>query len=143
MDARLQLRLFFHGGVILLAALVAGIPFGTTITGRGDAAAHAWHVAHTGGIDTALLILALGLVVPTLALGRGAVRTFEWATILSGYPFMVGAIVSGLTGVRGLAPVGPPENLVVWAGFTLSGVASLVAGGLLVWGALAALRGRG
>ena len=47
MTERDQVRLLFHGSIVLLVGLLSGVPMGQAITGGwGEEVVRAWRVAH-------------------------------------------------------------------------------------------------
>lgn len=141
MRERVQLDLYLHGAILLLAGLLWGIPYANAVAhGWREYAVRGWHVAHTGVVSGALTILVLGATLPRLALGAGAAPLFAWSLVGSGYAFLVALTDAPVAGVRGLVMTGPPANLLAWTGDTIAAAASLLALVLAIWGALAALR---
>jgi hypothetical protein len=135
-----QRRVLFHGAILLLVGMLYGIPFAEVLVDGGDVAARPWRVAHTGLVAGAVLLIAVSAAMPHVMLGPRGTSWLVGSLVLTAYGAIVGLGLPPLAGVRGLAPEGPPLNLVAFAGNLVVGVGSLVAGVLLVHGAHAALR---
>src|SRR5439155_13577104 len=101
MEPRATRRLTFHGAVVTLVGLLAGIPYAMVATGRVVGSERAWRFAHVGNILGGLVLLAVAGVAAPLDLAPATP------------PRPVGALL------RGAIPGGSPRNhlrLVVAAG---------------------------
>jgi hypothetical protein len=141
MEQRAQLRILFHGAIILLIGMLLGIPYAFAITDNwGDEAVHAWRVAHVGIAAAGLLLLIVGAVFEPLELTPQARQRLVQAILLSGYGFTVSLPLAAMAGVRGLEPGGPFFNWVVVAANTLGAGGGFVATWLMIRGYHAALQ---
>jgi len=132
--------LILHGGVILLAGLLAGVPFGRAIVqGKSEAAVRAWRIAHSGLTMGGLLLLIVALVMPQLQLGASARAVLVWAFVASGYGFAIALPLGAHYGHRGLTFAPPFLNQFVYFGNMIGVVGSLAGTLILLWGAYAAL----
>ena len=133
-------QLVFHGSTILLVGFLCGAPYGRAIVrGKGEAAVHAWRVAHLSLPIGAILLFSLAAVVPQLQLSASVAAVMVWAFVVSGYAFTVSLPLAAHFGHRGLTSEPPFLDRVVYVGNMLGAVSSLVGAVLLVWGAYAAL----
>ncbi len=138
---RLQRQLLLHGSIVLLVGLLSGAGFAEAITGaQGEHAERAWRVAHTGLSLGGALFIAVAMALPTLVVSERVVSLLTWSLVASGYGFAVALPFGGAMGMRGLEPVGPTSNLVVFIGNTIGSLGSLVGVLLFAWGALRSLR---
>lgn len=138
---RLQRQLLLHGSIVLLVGLLSGAGFAEAITGaQGEQAERAWRVAHTGLSLGGALFIAIAMALPTLVLTERVVSLLTWSLVASGYGFAVALPFGAAIGMRGLEPVGPASNLVVFIGNTIGSLGSLVGVLLFIWGALRSLR---
>ncbi len=137
----LQRQLLLHGSIVLLVGLLSGAGFAEAITGaQGEHAERAWRVAHTGLSLGGALFIAIAMALPTLVLSERVVSLLTWSLVASGYGFAVALPFGAAIGMRGLEPVGPASNLVVFIGNTIGSFGSLVGVLLFAWGALRSLR---
>jgi len=132
--------LFLNGVIVLLAGLVAGLPFWLAIL-RGDSAANcqAWRVAHATLIGQGLLMLIIALALPRIALSREAIWMAVWSLIAGGYGFVFAMTVGACTGRRGLWPRPWGLNTVLFAGHGIGALGLFVAVCLVLYGALRAI----
>ncbi len=137
----LQRQLLLHGSIVLFVGLLSGAGFAEAITGaQGEHAERAWRVAHTGLSLGGALFIAIAMALPTLVLSERVVSLLTWSLVASGYGFAVALPFGAAMGMRGLEPVGPTSNLVVFIGNTIGSLGSLVGVLLFIWGALRSLR---
>jgi hypothetical protein len=132
--------LFLNGVIVLLAGLLAGLPLWLAILCGASAANYkAWRVAHATLIAQGLLMLIIGLALPRIALGQQAIWIAVWSLTAAGYGFVFAMTVGAWTGRRGLSPRPWGLNTVLFIGHVVGAAGSLVAVGLLCYGALKAL----
>jgi len=154
MTRRAQLRLFFHGAIFILAAMLIGGPGIYLAVNRGwsDDYRQLLRQSHTILISSGLWLIATGAAVPSLILSDGWVSALVWLLVLSGYTFMVAIVV-----LAAALQLGPPLlasasqlsklhaapyhlGLVYLMILGVSALASLVAGIAMIGGARKALR---
>ena len=136
-----QRQLLLHGSIVLIVGLLSGAGFAEAITGaQGEHAERAWRVAHTGLTLGGALFIAVAMALPMLVLSERVVSILTWSLVASGYGFAVALPLGAAIGMRGLEPVGPASNLVVFIGNTIGSLGSLIGILLFAWGALRSLR---
>src|SRR5947207_461905 len=69
MEPRAARQLTFHGAVVTLVGLLAGIPYSMVATERILGSERAWRFAHVGNILGGLILIAVAGVVDRLDLG--------------------------------------------------------------------------
>ena len=107
MTERDQVRLLFHGSIVLLVGLLSGVPMGQAITGGwGEEVVRAWRVAHVGLAAGGLMLIALAPAAGLLTLGPRGARWFVAAVLAAAYGAVVALPLGAITGVRGLEPHG-------------------------------------
>jgi len=87
----------------------------------------------------ALLMLAVGVVLPHLSLSETAIEVMALAFILSAYGFMLALAVGALVGIRGLTPKPWGICTLFFAAHLLGAAGAFVGAGVLLYGALMAL----
>ena len=81
------------------------------------------------------LLIAIGAALPALVLSERIASLLIWSLVASGYGFVVALPYGAAVGMRGLEPVGPASNLLVFIGNTIGVLGSLVGALLFTWGA--------
>ncbi len=138
---RLQRHLLLHGSIVLLIGLLSGAGFADAITGpQGEHAERAWRVAHSGLSLGGVLLIAIGAALPALLLSERLASLLIWSLVASAYGFAIALPYGAAVGMRGLEPVGPASNLIVFVGNTVGALGSLVGAALFTWGAWRAVR---
>lgn len=141
MMKRAQLRILFHGLIILLVGLLCGVPYGRAITGGwGDEVVRGWRVAHLSLVVGGLWLLMVAAVSSLLVLDRRGITLLVGSIVTSGYAFTVALVVAASAGVRGLNATGPILNLVVFGANTVASLASVVWIVITIVGTVRALR---
>ena len=118
--------LMFHAVIVLLAGLLAGIPYGKAILNKSnERLIVGWRVAHSALPMGAILLLVLAVSFS----GLDVAVNLKWAIsvlfIISGYGFMVALLLGPVVGYRGLTPKGPFAAKLVYSGNLLGAVTSL------------------
>ncbi len=131
-------RLVFHGAVVLLVGLLAGLP---TVIESINESARFWHTAHEALIMMGVWMLAASSVLPALALEPGEMSALVWSLLAMGYGFAVGLVTGGVVGASAFAPGGTPATLTAFLGATVGILGAVVATVLTLKGARAALKG--
>lgn len=141
MTRSLVLSLVVHGMLLFLVGLVLGLTLHQTLLAKGTVETErAWRASHTTLVTGGTFYLALAGVGHLLRLGQRAARLATGALALASYVFTVVFVAGPLLGARGLAPVGPPSHVAVYAGFLLAIVLMFAATLVFAWGAWAAYR---
>jgi hypothetical protein len=154
MARRAQLRLFFHGTIFILAAMLIGVPGIYLAVNRGwsDDYRQLLRQSHSILISSGLWLIATGAALPSLFLSDGWISALVWLLVLSGYTFMVAIVVLAVA-----LKLGPPllasasqlqklhaaPHQLGWVYLMILGVsalASIVAGIAMIGGARKALR---
>ncbi|MGH2775046.1 MAG: hypothetical protein ACRDJT_06390 [Actinomycetota bacterium] len=124
---RNQRQLAFHGTVVLLIGLLAGIGFSyaaATEPVTSDLYKN-WRFAHLEGMVNGIVVLAAAGVWAYIDTGRRAVDIGRWLLLIGAYANAIGPWITALfIGHRVIEPSGLLENVVVW-GFYVPGVLPL------------------
>lgn len=141
-DSRRQLA--FHGSIVLLIGLLAGIGFSyaaTTGTVGTDLYKN-WRFAHMEGLLNGIVVLAVAGAWPAIGRRETLVAIGKWLLILGAYANAIGPWITALfIGHRVIQPQTPLENLVAY-GFYIPGVLPLFAVAIFVWSTFLNRRGR-
>lgn len=132
-DSRQQLA--FHGSIVLLIGLLAGIGFSyaATTASVGSDLYKNWHFAHLEGLLNGIVVLAVAGAWPAIGRPGRAVTLGKWLLILGAYANAIGPWITALfIGHRVIQPHTPLENVVVY-GFYIPGVLPLFAVAIFVW----------
>lgn len=129
---RLQMQLGF---VLILLALMTGFGMPLFVNVRLGLA------AHTVGISGGLVLIALGALAQSFALGSRAAAIMMWSWVYAAYANWFGSLIGAITGASRLTPIagagtsGDPLSEAVVA-FLLESLAAaaLVGTSLAVWG---------
>lgn len=139
MEKKLRNNMIFHGAIVVLLGLLAGIPFGLVLLESMEGEVRAWRMAHLEGLINGLLVIAVAASVRRLELPDRGKSILAWSLIAMAYGNVVASTLGALFGVRGLAPGGPVVNTVVYVIFMLAVVGVFVGMALVAWGARAAM----
>ncbi len=155
MTRRGQLRLYFHGVIFLLVAMLIGGPGLIIAMNNGwlDQVRQFLRQSHLILMLTGIWMIASAAALPLLDLTSRALSILVWSLISSGYTFLVSVAVFGL--VFALGSVSPVPYPTQWSQLTAApyhlrffymsflsanGIASLVAALVFVRGARSALK---
>lgn len=142
MTERDQARVLFHGAIILLAGLLAGIPMSQAITsGAGEDVIRAWRVAHVGVVAGGLMLIAFAPALRLVKLGPTQARLLVGALLAGGYGSL-GLVLGAATGTRGLQPGHSVVNTIVFLTNNVLAMGSLAGTVLVLLGARSALQSR-
>jgi len=133
LDSRRQLA--FHGSMVLLIGLLAGIGFSYAATTGpvGTDLYKNWHFAHMEGLLNGVVVLAVAGAWPAIGRDGLPVTVGKWLLILGAYANAIGPWITALfIGHRVIQPHTPLESLVVY-GFYIPGVLPLFAVAIFVW----------
>ncbi len=141
MTRHTQAQMLFHGTLVLLGGLLAGLPLaGAIIDGRGPETIHAWAVTHSSLIAAGILLLVVGAAGRHLSLPARGSALLAGTLLPSTYALSVGLVVTAVAGHRGLTASGPALNVLLYVGNVAGALGVLLAGALLVRGAYGAWR---
>jgi hypothetical protein len=132
-----QRLLVFHGSVILLIALLCGIP---SVVEVSSGSGRMWQGAHSALLILGVWLLATAAVLPLLVLEPREATALRRSLLLMAYSFMVAVIVQAVTGVRVFGPDRSPVNMLVFSANLLAVLGTLLAAMLTALGAWNGLR---
>ena len=119
--------LMLNGVIMLLAGLLAGIPYGRAILrNRNQRSIDAWRVAHGALPIGAILLLVISLTFSSLSVSVNLKWVIAIVFIVSGYGFMLALLLGPVVGQRGLSVKGPIAAKIVYSGNIVGAIASLV-----------------
>ncbi len=133
----LAVQLAFHGALVLVVSLCAGLFTYKAILTEERAAA--WHLAHAGGTARGVMLLALAATVRLPAMALWEISLVAWLLIFFTWTSVLAMVIAAASGERGLGFTGSPANKVVFVLYVVGGVAVFPAGGALAVGLFRAL----
>jgi hypothetical protein len=129
-------HLLFHGAVILVIALLAGIPYAKSILKKeAEHIVFAWRVAHSSLTVGAILMFSVVPILPLLEVSRLITWLIALSLIVSAYSFSFALILSPITGYRGLKSKGPYAAKLVYFGNRIGALSSLAGASILLYAA--------
>jgi len=127
-DAR---TLSMHAAVIILVGMITGFPYGSHIVGAAAAdTVRAWRTAHMLGLLNGLFMIAVAALWENVTLSPRLRGGLWWCLVLGGYANTVAPVLAALSGYRGLEPVGPGMNWLIFGVYQVS--ALLLPAGILL-----------
>ena len=141
MDSVSRASLVFHGILVIVLGLLAGIPYALVIEGDLAGDLRAWRMAHLEGVLNGMLMLVISAAGDSIALSPARGRLMLWCFLVAGYGNVAASVLGASFGVRGLTPAGPAANFVTYLIFMAAVVGVLLGLGLAAQGALRARRG--
>jgi MFS family permease len=132
-----ELRLFMvrHGGIVAFLGSLSGVAYTFIITGDIPGSIRAWHLAHLQGVMTGILLIAVSSYITHLNLDEKRRRLLAYSFIITGYCYSLGPMWGAILGVRGIEPVAPLSNLLMFISNSIASVSVLIGLGLTVYGA--------
>ncbi len=129
-------HLLFHGVIILLLALLAGIPYGRAILKKeANSIIFAWRVAHSALSMGAILMFSLVSILPLLNVDLIIKWYIVVLFIVSGYAFSFALYLGPNVGHRGLIYRGPFLAKSVYLGNSIGALTSLLGAFILLFAA--------
>lgn len=133
-------HLAFHGTIVLLFALLLGVPYARAIkSNASDQVIHSWRVAHQSLSFGAALMFSVAAVLPTVAKSESLAWAVSLCLIVSSYAFCVATPLAAITNDRGLAAGAKGLARFVYLGNMVGALSSLVGAFILVFSAGASL----
>lgn len=135
MPKRFQRRLIFHGALVVLLGMLAGIPLSLVLIGYMPGNPEDWKLAHMEGLLNGLLLIALAGCGKALVLSERQFKLLSLSLTLMAHGNILYGWVRGIYGVKGLDFAPPLANQ---AAAFLGGVPiifAFIAITLVIWGA--------
>ena len=127
-------QLIFHGSVILLIGLLAGVPYGMAILKkRSENTVHIWRMAHLTMPIGAILLFAIASFITFLEVTNTIQWTMAILFIVSVYAFGFAMIIGASSGERGLLFRGPVIAKIAHVGHMVGVLTSLAASTVLLY----------
>jgi hypothetical protein len=135
--ARTQRELIVNGALVLIIALLCGLP---SVVEVSNGTGRMWQAAHSALLVLGVWIIASAAVLPLLELPKTEAAALKWSLILAGYSFATAVIIQALTGVRAFSPEGGLLTKVAFAANLSAVLSSFLAVALTLIGAANGLR---
>lgn len=123
------------GFVLILLSLLTGLVLPMLASPRLGLS------AHLAGLMSGTLLVLVGVIARTLALGERGMRLLKWSWVYAGYSNWVAALLGGVFGASKLTPIAGAgtagtalQEAVVYALLTTVVLSSFVAVCTVVWG---------
>ena len=130
------MHLVFHGTVVLLFALLLGVPYARAIKSNASAqVVHSWRVAHQSLSLGAALMFSIAGVLPILTQSAALAWAVSLCFIVSSYAFCLATPLAAVTADRGLAPGARGLPRLVYLGNVIGAASSLLGALILVYAA--------
>lgn len=136
--ARTQRELILHGALVLMIALLCGLP---SVVEVSNGTGRMWQAAHSALLVLGIWIIASAGVLPLLELPKAESAGLRWSLILAGYSFATAVILQASTGVRAFSPEGGILTKIAFAANLGAILTSFLAVALTLIGAVNGLRG--
>lgn len=130
-----RIRVIWHGALVLLAGLLAGMP-----TVNEEEPARLWHVAHEGLIMIGVLMLAVSSVLPALVLAKRESKALVWSLLATGYGFGIGVYLQAIVGQHAFGPSSNPVLMFAFIANATGILGSILTASLTMMGAHGAKR---
>jgi len=130
-----NLALIVHGGIVLMLSQAAGYAFFHALRHAGEERVAMWRMSHAASSAGAILLIAVGPVVPQLSLSPTLEAALADLWIGATYALCVGTIVAAVSGSRGRNADRPWSNRAVYVLYVAGALGSTFATLLLVYAA--------
>ena len=129
-------HLAFHGTIVLLFALLLGVPYARAIKSNAPAqATNSWRVAHQSLSLGAVLMFSVAAVLPTVAKSQALAWSVALCFIVSSYAFCVATPLAAITEDRGLSSGAKGRARLVYIGNMIGAASSLIGAIILAFSA--------
>lgn len=135
MPKRFQRRLVFHGALVVLFGMLAGIPLAMVLLGYMPGNPEDWKLAHMEGLLNGLLLIGLAGCGQVLVLSERQFKFLSLNLTLMAHGNILYGWVRGIWGVKGLDFAPPLANQLAAILGGLPVIFAFVAIALVIWGA--------
>jgi hypothetical protein len=131
-------RLFMikHGAVVAFLGALSGLAYTFVITGDIPGSIRAWHLAHLQGVMTGILIIAVSSCITHLNLDQRKSRILAYSYVVTGYCYSIGPIWAAILDVRGIEPVMPLGNIMMFVSNSIASISVLIGLGMTIYGCM-------
>ena len=135
MPERFQRRLMFHGALVVLLGMLAGIPLAMVMLGYISGNPDDWKLAHMEGVVNGLLLIAVAGGAKVLILSERQFKFLSVNLTLMAHGNVLYGWVRGIWGVKGLDFSPPVANQLAALLGGVPIILALIAVSLIIWGA--------
>lgn len=135
MNSDLRLFMVKHGAVVALLGACSGLAYAFILTGDMQGSMRAWHLAHLQGVLTGILLIASSSYITHVNLTQRGCRITAYSFVITGYCYSIGPIFGAVFGVRGIEPVMPASNLIMYLSNLVASISIVVGLVLTIYGA--------
>ena len=132
-----ELRLFLvrHGAIVAVLGAFSGLAYTFVITGDLSGSLRAWHLAHLQGVLTGILLIAASSYITQVNLSQRGRLITAYSFVITGYCYSIGPIFGAVFGVRGIEPVMPVSNFIMYLSNLVASISIVVGLILTIYGA--------
>jgi len=123
-----------HGAIVAFLGALSGLAYTFVITGDIPGSIRAWHLAHLQGVMTGILIIAVSSCITHLNLDQRKSRILAYTYVITGYCYSIGPVWGAIFDVRGIEPVMPLGNIMMFVSNSIASVSVLIGLGLTIYG---------
>ena len=136
-QTNIQRQLIVHGAIVLVVALLCGLP---SVVEVAMEAGRMWQTAHAALLVLGVWILATAAVLPLLHLKGLEASALTWCLPAAGYSFTTAVILQAVTGTRAISPEGGLLTQAAFAANLVAVLSSFLVAALTLMGALNGVR---
>ncbi|MFO7559876.1 MAG: hypothetical protein R6X10_13665 [Desulfobacterales bacterium] len=136
MNQAYRLLMIKHGAIVAFLGALSGLAYTFVITGDIPGSIRAWHLAHLQGVMTGILIIAVSSCISQLTLDQKKSRILAYSYVVTGYFYSIGPIWGAILDVRGIEPVMPLANMMMFVSNSIASISVLIGLGMTIYGCI-------
>lgn len=125
-----------HGAIVAFLGALSGLAYTFVITGDIPGSIRAWHLAHLQGVMTGILIIAVSSCISHLDLDQKKSRILIYSYVITGYCYSIGPVWGAIFDIRGLEPVMPLGNIMMFVSNSIASISVLIGLGMTIYGCI-------
>jgi hypothetical protein len=136
MNPDLKIFMVKHGAIVTTLGAFSGLVYSFVLTSDIQGDIQAWHLAHLQGVITGILLIAASSYIDLLSLSSKARQILAYSFVITGYCYSLGPVWGAVFNVRGIGPVLPLSNLIMFTTNTAASITVLIGLGMTIYGAV-------
>lgn len=125
-----------HGAIVTTLGAFSGLVYAFVLTSDIQGNTQAWHLAHLQGVITGILIIAASSYIDLLFISSKARQILAYCFVITGYCYSLAPVWGAVFHVRGIDPVMPLSNLIMFTTNTAASITVLIGLGITIFGAV-------